>query len=158
AIWNLFDAQGQLPRDPASLDIDVTGQMKVVKDIFDPAGLAAAPQEAPAEGTETAEPQPFEPVEVTINQVALDALGAKVNAQGALKAPEGGDMTTPVGEINATYEGVNGLIDKLGVMGLIPEDQIMGVRMMMAMFAKPVAEGEDKLETRLEFREDGTIF
>lgn len=158
AIWNLFDAQGQLPRDPASLDIDVTGQMKVVKDIFDPAGLAAAPQEAPAEGTETAEPQPFEPVEVTINQIALDALGAKVNAQGALNAPEGGDMTTPVGEINATYEGVNGLIDKLGAMGLIPEDQIMGVRMMMAMFAKPVAEGEDKLETRLEFREDGTIF
>ena len=70
----------------------------------------------------------------------------------------GSDMTTPVGEIHATYEGVNALVDKLGAMGLIPEDQIMGVRMMMAMFAKPVTEGEDKLETRLEFKEDGSIF
>ncbi|RDD96570.1 DUF2125 domain-containing protein [Paracoccus pantotrophus] len=167
AIWNLFDAQGQLPRDPASLDIDVTGQMKVTKDIFDPAGMAPAADEAPdeaetdgAEGMEAAEadPQPFEPVEVAINQFALVALGAKVNAEGALKAPESGDMTTPVGEVHARYEGVNGLIDKLGAMGLIPEDQIMGVRMMMAMFAKPVAEGEDRLETRLEFKEDGSIF
>ncbi|MCJ1900731.1 MULTISPECIES: DUF2125 domain-containing protein [Paracoccus] len=169
AIWNLFDAQGQLPRDPASLDIDVTGQMKVTKDIFDPASMAPASDEAEAEadgtadgaeGMEAAEadPQPFEPVEVAINQFALNALGAKVNAEGALKAPESGDMTTPVGEVHARYEGVNGLIDKLGAMGLIPEDQIMGVRMMMAMFAKPVAEGEDKLETRLEFKEDGSIF
>ncbi|MDK8872343.1 MULTISPECIES: DUF2125 domain-containing protein [Paracoccus] len=163
AIWNLFDAQGQLPRDPASLDIDVTGQIKVTKDIFDPASMAPAADEAPEDGSEDmdaaeASPQPFEPVEVAINQFALNALGAKVNAEGTLKAPESGDMTTPVGEVNASYEGVNGLIDKLGAMGLIPEDQIMGVRMMMAMFAKPVAEGEDKLETRLEFKEDGSIF
>ncbi|WP_199259909.1 DUF2125 domain-containing protein [Paracoccus binzhouensis] len=193
AIWNLFDAQGQLPRDPASLDLDVTGSMKVVKDLFDqapPAGDAggdaadaatdqatdgAADQatEAPAEegadptapggdaegmAESAAEPSPMEPVEVTINQFALNALGAKVNAEGALKAPESGDMTTPVGEIHATYEGVNALVDKLGTMGLIPEDQIMGVRMVMAMFAKPVAEGEDKLETRLEFKEGGSIF
>ncbi|WJS84874.1 DUF2125 domain-containing protein [Paracoccus sp. TOH] len=189
AIWNLFDAQGQLPRDPASLDLDVTGTMKVVKDLFDQAppaedaadtatdqpadGAADQATEAPAEeGADPtapagdaegmaefeAEPSPMEPVEVNINQFALNALGAKVNAEGALKAPESGDMTTPVGEIHATYEGVNALVDKLGAMGLIPEDQIMGVRMMMAMFAKPVAEGEDKLETKLEFKEDGSIF
>ncbi|MFD2438949.1 hypothetical protein ACFSS8_00315 [Paracoccus kondratievae] len=65
-------------------------------------------------------------------------------------------MTTPVGELNASYEGVNGLIDKLSTIGLIPEDQAMSVRMMMAMFAKPV--GDDKLETKLEFKEDGSIF
>jgi len=166
AIWNLFDAQGQLPRDPASLDLDVTGLMQVAKDLFDPALMTPPEDSAPGqeeggpEQTEAAEPepQPFEPVEVTVNQLALAALGAQVHAQGMLRAPQGGGMTTPVGEISANYEGVNGLIDKLGAMGLIPEDRIMGVRMMMAMFAKPVAEGEDKLETRLEFKEDGAIF
>lgn len=166
AIWNLFDAEGQLPRDPASLDLDVTGTMKVLKDIFDPAAMAPPAEEPAADGEADgtgdmeadAAPQPFEPLEVAINQFALNALGAKVNAEGALQAPEGGDMTAPVGEIHATYEGVNALIDKLGAMGLIPEDQLMGVRMMMAMFAKPVAEGEDKLETRLEFKEGGSIF
>ena len=39
-----------------------------------------------------AAPQPFEPVDVAINQFALNALGAKVTAEGALKAPEGGDI------------------------------------------------------------------
>lgn len=188
AIWNLFDAGAQLPRDPASVDLDVTGNMKVVKDIFDPATMQPAGDEtkAPADATDDAtaegvdpdapadeaeamaemgaeadaieDASPFEPVDMTINQFALSMLGAKLHAEGALKAPASGDMTAPVGEINATYEGLNGLIDKLGTMGLIPEDQIMGVRMMLAMFAKPVAEGTDKLETRLEFKEDGSIF
>ncbi|WP_323716286.1 DUF2125 domain-containing protein [Paracoccus aminovorans] len=181
AIWNLFDAQGQLPRDPASLDLDLTGTTKVTRDLFDQTASAAEDATAPADATDdataegmdeaapaddaeaaaeadAAEPQPFEPVDVTINQFALNALGAKVNAQGALKAPEGGDMTAPVGQIEAQYEGVNGLVDKLGAMGLIPQDQIMGVRMMLAMFAKPVTEGEDKLATQLEFKEDGSIF
>ena len=186
AIWNLFDAEGKLPRDPASLDLDVTGTAKVTEDLFTQADAAtetetdtetAAPADATDDATaegmdeaapaddaeasaeaEEAMPQPFEPVDVSINQFALNALGARITAQGALKAPEGGDMTTPVGQIDASYEGVNGLIDKLGAMGLIPEDQIMGVRMMMAMFAKPVAEGEDKLATKLEFKEDGSIF
>ena len=190
-IWNLFDAQGKLPRDPASLDIDVTGTAKVTSDLFDqtattaddadadgdvapadatddatadgmtdaaPADDAEAAADSAAEADADAAPQPFEPVDVAINQFALNALGAKVTAEGALKAPEGGDITTPVGKIDATYEGVNGLIDKLGAMGLIPQDQIMGVRMMLAMFAKPVTEGEDKLATQLEFKADGTIF
>lgn len=185
AIWNMVDAQGQLPRDPASLDIDVTGTMKVTQDLFDPANLKGAdttlstvpadksidnavPGEPSGDATDSAAdpmtdmaedtPPPFEPVDVTINQFALNAVGAKVTAEGALKAPESGDMSAPIGEIHAQYEGINGLIDTLGSMGLIPEDQIMGVRMMMAMFAKPVAEGEDKLETRLEFKEGGAIF
>ncbi|WP_288948700.1 DUF2125 domain-containing protein [uncultured Paracoccus sp.] len=157
AIWNLFDAQGQLPRDPATLDIDVTGTMKVIKDLFDPATMADADTSSDeGAGDMASDEPPFEPIDLTINQVALNALGAKIHAEGALKAPESGDMTTPVGELNASYEGVNGLIDKLSTIGLIPEDQAMSVRMMMAMFAKPV--GDDKLETKLEFKEDGSIF
>jgi len=188
AIWNLFDAQGQLPRDPASLDVDVTGTAKVTKDLFDqtaaddaaaddatapadatddataegmadaaPADGAEATAEADAEADAAAE-QPFVPVDLAINQFALNALGAKVTAEGAVKAPENGDMTAPIGQIDAHAEGLNGLIDKLGTMGLIPEDQIMGVRMMLAMFAKPEAEGEDKLVSKVEFKEGGSIF
>lgn len=164
AIWSLFDPEGKLPRDPASLDIDVTGAMRLTQDLFDPANLRPSDAAEPAgeDGTEATEaedePSPFEPVEVTINQIALKALGAAINASGALKAPEGGDISTPLGEIHATYEGLNGLIDTLGAMGLIQQDQIMSARMMLMMFAKPVAEGEDKLETRLEFKDGGAIF
>lgn len=184
-IWGLFDAQGVLPRDPASLDLDLTGLMQVNADLFDPATMAeqvmpgAEPADTDMDSAETpavpeagtadtaatdampeVAPEPLLPTEMTINQFALNMLGAKVTATGALKAPEGADIATapPVGQIKAEYEGVNGLIDKLASMGLIPEDQIMGVRMMLAMFAKPVTEGEDKLTTDLEFKEDGSIF
>ncbi len=43
-------------------------------------------------------------------------------------------------------------------MGLIPEDQLMGTRMMLMMFTKPASEGEDKASTELEFKEDGSLF
>lgn len=212
AIWALFDQAGQLPRDPANLDIDVTGQMRVTRDLFDPALMHAAEEaaagdatagadaaadgaadagqdatdgapegtDAPADGAPDAgqaatddtagtdaeadaatgtdaPPMPFEPVEVTINRVSLDAVGAKVSANGALRAPEGGDISAPVGQISARLEGVNGLIDKLAAAGLVPQEQVQGFRMMLAMFAKPGA-GPDDLVSEIEFREGGQVF
>ena len=41
-------------------------------------------------------------------------------------------------------------------MGLVPDDQMMGMRMMMGMFAVPA--GEDALTSRIEFRDDGGIY
>ncbi|AGT11301.1 DUF2125 domain-containing protein [Paracoccus aminophilus] len=153
-IWNLFDPTKQLSRDPANLDIDITGKGKVVANLFDEKALTG---ETDADGDETAAAQPFEPSEVTINQLALSAVGAKVSATGTLKPAGDGGIETPVGSLNARYEGVNGLIDNLGKMGLIPDDQMAGVRMMLAMFARP-ADGNDVLTTDLEFKEDGSVF
>ena len=50
--------------------------------------------------------------------------------------------TAPVGEISGELTGVNALLDTLGAMGLIPQDQMMGARMMLAMFTRPGAEAE----------------
>ena len=197
-IWAMMDPEAKLPRDPASLELDLTGTAKVNEDLLDPTVMAAeadaatdAAPEAGADtatdatgdaagdatgdtaGTDTADtdaatspedetaasaPEPFVPVELNINQFALNAMGAKITANGQLTGPEGGNLTeTPVGKLHATFEGVNGLLDTLGSMGLMPEDQLMSARMMLAMFARPVAEGEDKLTTDLEFKEDGSL-
>lgn len=48
--------------------------------------------------------------------------------------------------------GGNTLLDKLVAMGLIGEEEAMGARMMVAMFAKAV-EGEDTLTSVLEFKD-----
>ena len=48
------------------------------------------------------------------------------------------------------------IVDKLVAMGLIPEDQAMGARMMMGMFAVP--SGEDELTSKIEFKEDGGVY
>lgn len=105
------------------------------------------------------EPSPFEPVEMTIDKLALHLLGASANATGHFKMVEGAGMEVPpAGELHAEFEGINKLIDTLGSMGLIPEDQMMGVRMMLAMFAKPVEGNPDKMTTDLEVKEDGSVF
>lgn len=156
-IWSLFDPAKQLPRDPATFDVDVSGTMKVVQNVFDE---DASNAEAAADGEDedyADDSSPFEPVDLTINKLVLSAVGAKVSATGSLKPSDEGGIEAPVGAINARYEGVNGLIDNLGKMGLIPEDQMAGVRMMLAMFARP-ADGNDVLTTDLEFKEDGSVF
>ena len=221
-LWDLFDSAKVLPRDPASLDVDVTGLAKVTMDLFDPASMkamedaanaadaagtdaagtdtagtddtatdtaqapdatATAPEPvnppadgttAPAEGTDMAAGadagndtgdtapdaamQPFEPTEININKFAIDAVGAKVDVSGALTVPEGGSLDAPVGKVNARLDGVNGLIDKAVQMGFVPEDQVAGIRMMLAMFAKPAPEGGDVLVGEYEFKEGGQVF
>ncbi|WP_134724801.1 DUF2125 domain-containing protein [Paracoccus luteus] len=186
AIWGMFDPNGTLPRDPASLDIDITGLVRIAADLFDPATLNASDDaddapaddaategtddaapgqlsDAPAESGATPEaeaetPAPFEPVEITINKLGVQALGARIDASGALTVPEGGSMDAPVGTITARMEGLNALIDKAVAFGLIGQDEVTGYRMMLAAFAKPAPEGGDALVSEFEFREGGQIF
>ena len=85
-------------------------------------------------------------------------MGAKADVTGKLAAPETGDMQTPVGTISGKFEGVNGLLDKLGAAGLVPAEQMMGVKMMLQMFAKADPQNPELLTTELEFNEQGQIF
>lgn len=152
-IWALFDPTGQLPRDPANLAVDVEGETLVIRDLTDPA--LNQPQ-TDASGMPVEPEVPFQPKSLKINRIALDAVGAGAEVTGALEFGDTPDQ--PVGRIEGTFQGVNGLMDKLVAMGILPQDQVMAARMMMAMFARPVEGEADKLATELEFREGGQIF
>lgn len=148
-LWGLFDPQGKLPRDPATLDIDLTGKAKLLFDIMDP--------EAAAQMTG----QPGELQAVTVNRLKLDAVGAEVTGTGDF-AFDNSDMTTypgmpkPVGAADLAISGANGLIDNLIAMGILPEQQAMGARMMMGLFTIPGAE-PDSMTSKIEFTQDGQI-
>jgi hypothetical protein len=94
-----------------------------------------------------------------ITELTVRFAGAALTGAGAFTF-DNSDLTTfdgvpaPTGKIDLTLSGGNGLLDKLVAMGLIPQDQAMGARMMMAMFAKP-GEGQDVLNSTLEFRDKG---
>ncbi len=148
AIWNLFDPSSQLPRDPASLTVDLAGDAVIVQDLFDPA-IAQPQANTPPEA-------PIIPESLTVNRIALDAVGAKAEVTGALEF--GDNPNQPVGTLNGTFQGVNGLMDKLVTMGLVPEEQMMGMRMGLALFAKPAEGNPDQLTSEVEFREGGQIF
>lgn len=147
AIWNLFDPNSQLPRDPASLTIDLSGDAVVARDLFEPAS---------AQRDAASEQSPLAPRTLTVNKVSLDAAGAKADISGALDFSANPEQ--PVGKLNGTFSGVNGLMDKLVAMGLVPQDQMTGMRMMLTMFARPVEGNPDQLTSELEFREGGSIF
>ena len=160
-IWDLFDPANMAAMEDAAAP-DGTDTAAAAPDAEDATPDAAAPDAAEDPATAMDEsagtPSPFEPTEITINKLALDAVGARIDASGNLTVPEGGSIEAPVGKLNARFEGVNGLIDKLQAMGFIPEDQVAGVRMMLAMFAKPAPEGGDALVSEFEFQEGGQIF
>ncbi len=151
AIWQALDPEAALPRDPASLTIDLEGNALLSQNFMDP----DFPQQAQP-GPDGAAPMPLQPRSLTIKELALDAVGATANLTGALTF--GDDPSQPVGKIEGTFGGINGLLDKLVAMGVVPQEQLMGPRMMMAMFARPVEGNPDQLQTEIEFRKGGAIF
>lgn len=150
-IWGMFDPGQIMPRDPATISLDLSGQMNWLVEITDP-------EQAEAFGGET----PAELHGLTINEILVSALGAEVNATGAftfdntdLETFDG--MPAPTGKIDANIIGVNGLLDRLIQMGLLPDDQAMGARMMLGLFARP-GYGEDILTSTIEVNGDGSVF
>lgn len=148
-VWGLVDPGAALSREPATFIFDVKGTGFWKQDIMDP-----------ALDMESVEP-PGELTSLDLTQILVKAAGAEVGAVGGLTFDntnlatfEG--MPAPTGNINVTIKGVNALIDNLIAMGLLPDDQAMGARMMLGMFARPGA-APDELTSLIEFR-DGGLF
>lgn len=147
-VWAMFDPAGSLPRDPATIIIDTKGTGTLTQDIMDPAVAEAMAFAAPGE---------LNSLDVT--ELRAKVAGAEVVGVGAFTF-DNSDTTTfqgmpaPTGKLDVTMTGINALLDTLVSMGFIPEDQVMGARMMLAMFAKP-GDGPDTLVSTIEFKDKG---
>ncbi|MBN2630514.1 MAG: DUF2125 domain-containing protein [Rhodobacteraceae bacterium] len=147
-IWGMFDPTVALPRDPATLIIASKGTATLKQDIVDAEAMEAA-------GTAPA----GEINSLDLTSLVLRVAGAAVTGAGSVTF-DNTDLVTfdglpaPTGTVDVTMTGANGLIDKLVSMGLIPDQEVMGLRMMLAMFAKP-GEGPDVLTSQVEFKDKG---
>jgi len=146
-IWGMFDPTAQLPRDPATVVIDAKGTATLTTDLMDPAAMEALGDQPPGELNS-----------LDITEVRAKIAGAELTGNGALTFDNTdlvtyGGMPAPTGKIDLKLVGGNTLMDKLVAMGLLPEDQVMGFRMMLSMFAN--ATGEDELSSTLEFKDGG---
>ncbi|MEM9968231.1 MAG: DUF2125 domain-containing protein [Pseudomonadota bacterium] len=151
ALWSLFDPGSQLGRDPASLDIDITGKAKLLFDLFDP-GAAAQLRGAP----------PAELNSFTLGRLFVSAAGVALEGSGAIEVdPNGPPMIPgigmPVGAFDVSLAGANGLIDNLVAMGILPQEQLMGARMMMGAFTVP-GDAPDTIVSKIELTQEGQIF
>lgn len=149
-IWGIFDPTGQLPRDPATVELDTSGKVLLSVDYLDPAAAA-----------QMADGKPGELRSLTVSKLLVDVAGAVLEGAGDVTL-DNTDMTTlpgipkPVGAVDLSLAGGNGLLDKLIAMGLFPEEQAIGVRMMMGLFAVP-GDAPDTLNSKIEFTEEGQI-
>ena len=152
-VWAMFDPAGQLPRDPATLSIDLAGKAKMLVDMMDPEAM---------EEVESGEQTFGELNALTINDITLRAAGAELTGEGDFTF-DNSDLTSfdgmpaPEGELDLKLVGGNGLLDKLVAMGLLPEDQAMGARMMMGLFAVPSETEEDTLTSTIVVNEEGHV-
>jgi hypothetical protein len=149
-IWSLFDPNAILPRDPATIKIGLAGLARPLFDMMDPA------QEQAMMNSD----MPFELSEVTLTDLDIAVAGATVTGDGAFTF-DNSDMVTfaplprPEGALRVQINGLNGLLDNLVAMGLVPAEEMMAPRMMMGMFARST--GDDQLESKLEITGDGQV-
>ncbi|MEE9427024.1 MAG: DUF2125 domain-containing protein [Paracoccaceae bacterium] len=150
-IWGMFDPGNIMPRDPATITLDVTGKMNLLFDLYDPDFENKSDAETPAELHS-----------LSIRDITLSAVGAEVKGSGDFTFDNDdletfGGMPAPTGAINMNIVGVNGVMDRLIQMGFLQQDQAMGARMMLGLFARP-GDGEDTLTSTIEVKSDGSIF
>ena len=145
AIWAQIDPAAQLPRDPATLILDTKGTATLTQDMVNE--------------TATGGTSPGLLNSLDLTQLLLRIAGAEVAAAGGFIFDNSDTVTfsgipLPTGKLDITALGLNGLIDTLVNMGLVPEDQAMQGRMMLSMFANSSAE-KDEITSTLEFKDKG---
>lgn len=151
AIWSMIDPGQTLPRDPATIAIDISGKMMVLMDLLDPENAEAlADMDGP----------PMLPVSLEVDELLASFAGALLTGDGSVtfnfeNPVMLGGVPIPAGEVSLSLKGAFGLMDKLSALGLVPAEASMGIRGMIAAFSKPV--GEDHFETLVELGEDGSI-
>ena len=143
-LWSMFDPGEALPRDPATVVLDLEGQGLLTQDIFDP-DIAEQMTGAPGQLDS-----------ITLNDLRVTIAGAELTGDGDFTFSNEGPVPMPAGVVNLMLTGGNGLLDTLVGMGLVPEEQAMGARMMMGLFARP-GDGDDTLVSTIEMKEDGSV-
>lgn len=154
ALWSALDPAQILPRDAATVELDLTGQIRNFVD-----WLNFAQVQTVIEGGG----MPAEPVALTLNRLNVSMAGTDLNGSGAISFDNQdldsyGGLPKPVGAVDLSLRGANTLIDRLVEMGLVQAEDANGARMMMAIMARPDPDGgDDALMSRIELTGDGQI-
>jgi len=150
--WAMIDPGGALPRDPADLSVKATAAVELFVGLLDFPSIAVLEEQGEA---------PAALRGLTVQELAVAALGARLTGEGALSFDEAsgesqGGFPEPEGVIELVLEGGQALIDRLVEARLLPEDQAAGARMMLGVFAVP-GEGEDVMTSTIEMKPGGVI-
>ncbi len=142
AVWNMFDPTGAIPRDPATLRLDLGADLTWMVDDFEDAAQNGAP--------------PFIPESMELRELFLTLGGATISAsgQGTMSMATG----VPSGTATIDLKGVTTLITTLSQIGLVPVPQAMMAQGMLPQFTRPGPDGGDHMISDIEAKPDGSIY
>ena len=151
-VWQMGDPGGMFPREPLTVELALSGTATWLYDIFD-----MSPENQMALNDSD---MPLQPDSISIDTLNVDALGVTATGDGAFTFDATDTVTVPgvprpEGQANVEVTGLNALLDDLVAMGLVPEDQMMGARMMMGLFA--TSTGDDQLTSNVEINAQGHV-
>ncbi|EYD73319.1 DUF2125 domain-containing protein [Limimaricola hongkongensis] len=159
-VWALFDPAEVLPRTPATLIAELSGTARLPQDLTDP-GTAEAMGEAVGDGEGAAMAEAAPEIEsLTLDRLVLRLAGAELLGDGGFTF-DNSDFETfpgfprPEGRIDLKIDGLNGLIENLSTLGVIPAEQLMGARMMLGLFTTSI--GNDELTSTIEINPEGHV-
>jgi len=142
-LWAMVDPGGQVPRGPASVIVDVSGTVQLFVDL-----MTMEPDQANA--------PPGELRELTLNNLQVSFGGAELTGVGDVDFTPGQIIPVPVGSVDLSLTGANGLIQTLSNAGLLPPEQAGMARGMLGMFAIP-GSGPDSYTSSIQFGADGSV-
>jgi hypothetical protein len=147
-LWNIFDPSAILPRDPATVSFALNGKTRLFQDLMDPT-------------LEPGDDFPGELTALTLSDLVVEVAGAELTGSGDFTFDNSDvesfdGLPRPQGAVDFRLLGGNGLLDKIIQMGFISQDDAMGARMMMGIFATP-GPSEDELNSRIEVNEAGHV-
>lgn len=143
AVWAMFDPEATIPRDPATLEIDITADMALKQAL-----TALEDADDPLEVGQVDE--------VAVNRIYLTLGGATAEAMGGATIDYSGFLPMPEGAIDISIEGVQTLVQSLVALGVVPQDQAGMMLGMMMAYAKP-GDGPDSFTSKIEFKEGGVF-
>ncbi len=146
-VWNMFDPGEILPRDPATLLLDLSGKLRLFADLYDEQAMG---NDVPGEFTE-----------VSIDALTLSALGAELTGSGTFTVDNGATGFIPdapklVGVLDLALSGADALLQNLTAIGILTPEDVMGARMMMGMMARP-GPTPDSLVSKIELTPQGGL-
>lgn len=95
--------------------------------------------------------------ELRLDRLRVNFADAELSGSGAVTLGDGAPgAAPPEGGMTFTLDGGDALLQALHAAGLIADNQIMGLRMMMAMFTLP-GETPDSAVVRLAFSPEGRL-
>ncbi len=91
-----------------------------------------------------------------LERLRVSFADAVLRGSGAVTLGDGAEAARPEGDLTFTIDGGDALLQALHGAGIIADNQIMGLRMMMAMFTLP-GETPDSAVVTLAFSPEGRI-